>query len=313
MEDYDRKFNELRIDEELDPIQTQREQINAYYHKQLENNKNNYFIQAQEKSRISPVWNIETEVMGTVATERTVLHPDSMTNNKEVNKGYNPGHRRKQSANVPYKMSMPHTNIDKISAAERVNLNYKPINCHFENNNDIEDDDEEWNIGEEAEEAPEYYYNDQTSKQKQAKKWNIRISGYERNIRSNTTKSGSSSLGHYKQTDANLHQEFITEGEEDNFLTLEWDENLYEEEKLNNHLEEEKVLIHPTRIKQSFVDIQKKIKPRKDIPETQVDDTLPDFGFIKKSSQPENKLKENKIILNKKPVAGKPHKKLKIK
>ena len=70
---------------------------------------------------------------------------------------------------------------------------------------------------------------------------------------------------------------------DENFMTLECDENLYDDDHLNeNHMEEEKVAIHPTKVKQSFIDLQNyknaESKPKKE----SVNDTIPDFGFIGK-------------------------------
>lgn len=316
-DDYSGKFSEMRIDDELNPEEYQSEQIRDYYQKQLESQSNNYYVQAQEKSRISPTTPIETEVMGTIATERAVSNLDSFANFGQSQNNGHSGHKRKQSANIPYKMSMPHTNIEKMHAHEKISP-WIPTypRSHYQNSNDeVGEEDEEWNIGEEAEEAPDYYDN---FKQPKSHKGSIRISGYDRNFRSNTTKSGSSSLGQYKQTEAAYPYGFSTEDDEDNFLTLEWDENLYEEDRLNDDLEEEeKVLVHPTKVKQSFVGFGKKNEPRKEISADKeaVNDTIPDFGFVGKQNweNPENTIKENKIVLNKNPEPGKYPKKLKIK
>lgn len=47
-------------------------------------------------------------------------------------------------------------------------------------------------------------------------------------------------------------------------------------------MEEEKVLIHPTRIKQSFVDLSKNSNIEMKDQKEPVNDTLPDFGFVNK-------------------------------
>jgi hypothetical protein len=55
-----------------------------------------------------------SEVEGSVANEQTIKQ--SVVNNNPASSGKNnqPKHRRKQSANIPYKMSMPHTNISRL-------------------------------------------------------------------------------------------------------------------------------------------------------------------------------------------------------
>lgn len=79
-------------------------------------------------------------------------------------------------------------------------------------------------------------------------------------------------------------------------------------------MEEEKVLIHPTRVKQSFVDLSKNSNiEMKDQKET-VNDTLPDFGFVNKVEDAKpKKLKDSKVSIKKNPSEVKPPKKLKIK
>lgn len=100
------------------------------------------------------------------------------------------------------------------------------------------------------------------------------------------------------------HHGISTQDDDDNFLSLECDENLYEEDQLNYDLEEEeKVVIHPTKGNQGFVKFKssKQYQNHKPVLNNPVDDTIPDFGYM--SNHRENnmtgKLKDNKVILNK--------------
>jgi hypothetical protein len=79
-------------------------------------------------------------------------------------------------------------------------------------------------------------------------------------------------------------------------------------------MEEEKVLIHPTRIKQSFVDLSKNSNIEMKDQKEPVNDTLPDFGFVNKVEDVKpRKIKDNKVVFKKNPSEVKPPKKLKIK
>lgn len=111
------------------------------------------------------------------------------------------------------------------------------------------------------------------------KKW---MAGYDRHFRSSTTKSGSSSLGKYKQSEGPTRHGFSTEDDEDNFLTLECDENLYDERPKQNKKEEEKVVINSKITKHFPIDKNSKRHQSKEkrIIVDKVNDTIPDFGFV---------------------------------
>lgn len=273
---------------------------------------NNYYKQSKLKSRIEKDWRNETEVEGSVATERVVTQIDSQPPNKQGANIAHISHRRKQSANIPYKMTIPHTNIGRL-------WNIDKIDCNSETNHEIEyDEDEECNIGGEAEESVDHNWG-----KAQLQYYPHRVMGSsDRHFRSSTTRSGPNSLDQYKQSDGPFHNGFSSEDDDDNFLTLECDENLFDEEPLNRHIEEEeKVLIHPTKVKQSFVDLQNKnTKPQEKRvwKETVNDDTIPDFGFIGKEGPKaveklNQKSKENKVMNEKQDKKSSQPKKLKIK
>ena len=148
------------------------------------------------------------------------------------------------------------------------------------------------------------------------------MAGYDRHFRSSTTKSGSSSIGQYKQSEGPTRHCFSTEDDEDNFLTLECDENLYDE-RMNHEMEveEEKVVIN-SKITKHFP-TEKSIKRHqsreKRIISDKVDDTVPDFGFvntkealIQEVENPKPEASKKKIILNRN-SNNKNYKKLKIK
>lgn len=201
---------------------------------------------------------------------------------------------------------MPHTNIEKLGSGDRIEMDYE---YQFSQPNvlqDAMDEDEECNIGDEAEEAPDYYYN---FKHPTSNGANIRIGGYERNNRSSTTKSGSSSLGKYKPNEHIVQHVVSTQDEDDNFLNLEWDENLYEEDQLNDDFEEDKEWTQPPSTKNNFplnslgskfiptATVKLTAEPKDQVQKETVDDTLPDFGYVSNHSE-ENRLKDNKVILN---------------
>lgn len=241
---------------------------------------NNYSQQAKVKSRIKPSWRKDTEVEGSVATERGVTQKKK---NSQLNKRGNTAqysHKRKPSANIPYKMSTIHTNIGNLWINDKNEFSSEQINCQYNNNIEEDYDDEEWNVGGEAEETPYYPYE---KKQIQAYPKKA-VGGYDRHFRSSTTKSGSSSIGRYKHIEVVTHNAFSTEDDDENFMTLECDENLYDDDHLNeNPMEEEKVAIHPTKIKQSFIDLQNYKKTESKSKKESVNDTIPDFGFIGKN------------------------------
>lgn len=270
--------------------------------KEIKNN--NYYKQSIEKSRIDSNWRNDTEIEGSVANERLTTHVDPRPQQKTSGKGAVCTHRRKPSANIPYKMSKPHTNISRLSSREMAAGSSQQNNCQTNNNEIVEEDDEECNIGGDAEESSEQY----TQFKVQAYP-NKAMGCYDRNFRSNTTKSGSSSIGRYKQSEGPAHYGFSTEDDDDNFLTLECDENLYEDDKYHEDSEEEeKVLVHPTRIKQSFVDVHNKNRKNTENKNKEtVNDTIADFGFIS-----DDKPIDKKIMV-KRDSSGNESKKLKIK
>jgi hypothetical protein len=301
---YDQKFSEMRIDETVTPQEYNEDQIKEYYEKQSETHRNKYYIQSKEKSRIIPAYLNDTEMMGSIATERAMTQADVNKKPSIPTKKGPPGHKRKQSANIPYKMSIPRANIGNLTKIEKSELIYEPNNCHFVNNNDFDngDNEEECNVGEEAEEWTE------TTNQKDPKQSypNKALCGYDRHFRSSTTKSNTSSVGPYKQTESVVNHVFSTEDDDDNFLTLEWDENLYEDVRLNDNfeMEEEKIMVNPTRVKQSFEDFNKNCNVEMKEQKETVNDTIPDFGFVSKQENTKPKVKENKVVIKKNPSEG---------
>jgi hypothetical protein len=201
--------------------------------------------------------------------------------------------------------------------------NPEPINDH----QDMDaDDDEECNLGDDAEEIVEQCNNKKPGTMS-PKKCMI---GYDRHFRSSTTKSGASSNGQFKQSSGPATRHGMsTEDDDDNFLTLECDENLYDE-RLNAHMyeEEEKVVINSKITKHMPTDknIKRHQSKEKRIIAEKVDDTLPNFGFVeevvlaKPVSKPKIKVQKeaakNKVVqyLKKtKTSSSKNPKKLKIK
>ena len=311
---------------------------------------NTYYKQAISKSRFRGNWMKETELEGSVATERTIKQ--SVVNNQPGTSGKTdvPKHRRKQSANIPYKMSMPHTNIGRLwnndNDVFRGNKGYnedpstdlwnKLSNMYIDNpyrnpepafdNQDMdEDDDEECNIGGEAEEIVSNSINKKPGTMS-PKKWMV---GYDRHFRSNTTKSGASSNGQFKYSEGRTRPDMSPPDEEDNFLTLECDENLYDG-RVNPHYEkdDEKYVINSKITKHMPTDkfSRRHQSKEKRIPSEKVDDTLPNFGFVEDITKPKqisktksrSKMQKEpakaKIVLNKsKGSSYKNPKKLKIK
>lgn len=193
----------------------------------------------------------------------------------------------------------------------------------FADNNDIdvdddEEDDEECNIGGEAEENTEHYFNN-NKHQAYPQKSN---DSQERHFSSTITNTGPSSVGHYRQSERAVQFMFSTEDDDENFLTLECDENLYDDDQpeARYEKEQEKVAIRPTKMKQSFIDVTNKTSHSKEKPvlKDAVNDTIPDFGFIgneKKLSveiqQP--KKKDAKMSEEKVPQKATTNRKVKIK
>lgn len=149
--------------------------------------------------------------------------------------------------------------------------------------------------------------------------------GNDRHFRSSTTKSGSSSHGQYRRSEGHNKHGASTEDDEDNFLNLEWEENLYDE-RLNAdmYVEEEKVVVN-SKIKTSIPAdkcFKRHQSREKRIVTEKVDDTIPDFGFVENKEneleipakvKPQKEPIKSKIILNKPKDKNKNHKKLKIK
>jgi hypothetical protein len=184
---------------------------------------------------------------------------------------------------------------------------------------DMDEDDEECNIGWDAEEIVDECINKKPVTMSPKKC----MAGYDRHFRSSTTKSGSSSLGQYKQSEGPTRHGFSTEDDEDNFLTLECDENLYDERPNKRKNEEEKVVINSKITKHFPVDknIKRHQSKERRIISNPVNDTIPDFGFInsketivkevenpKKQKEPSKK----KIVINRN-IKNKNQKKLKVK
>lgn len=241
--------------------------------------KDNYHNQAKTKSRITPSYYRDTEAEASVANERILTQVEVSPQLKTSGNVVHWSHRRKQSANIPYKMSNIHTNIGRLWINDRNECSSEPINCQFNNNIDEDDDDEECNVGWEAEESAEYPFSNKKI-QTYPKKG---MGGYDNNFRSSTTKSGSSSHGRYKPSEGHAQIAFSTEDEDENFMTLECDENLYEDERIHEE-EEEKVVVHPSRIKQSFIGLQSQTKAKSQKSKETVNDTIADFGFIKEET-----------------------------
>lgn len=136
--------------------------------------------------------------------------------------------------------------------------------------------------------------------------------GYDRHFRSSTTKSGSSGRGRYKQTEAPTRHGVSSEDDDNNFLTLEWDENLYDDDRLNRDIDEDENVVINSKITK-HLPIEKNIKrhqsKEKRIVSDKIDDTIPDFGFINnqetvikdvEKSKLQKEPFEKKIILNRK-------------
>jgi hypothetical protein len=132
----------MRIDDNFSPRNFDNDQIVAQHSNNPRVQKNNYVKQMEAKSRAPQAWNQDTEVMASIATERVVTQYEEARNSKPKNSGPSK-HRRKQSANVPYKVIMHHTNIGKLSDSERLAGASEPTNCHFSNNNDHSPEEDE--------------------------------------------------------------------------------------------------------------------------------------------------------------------------
>ena len=192
---------------------------------------NNYTRQAKVKSRTKTKWHNESEVEGSVATENIITQHETKKEGKTSGTSAHYAHKRKQSANVPYKMTVPHTNIEKLSNNDK-NITESKQKYYPDYNNDMNEDEEEWNIGGDAEESNVHHFSQNTHISKS------KISSNNNHFRSSTTKSGSSSLGQYKQSGGYIPHEYSPE-DDYNFLTLECDEHLYEDDRVMRHIEEE--------------------------------------------------------------------------
>ena len=69
-------------------------------------------------------------------------------------------------------------------------------------------------------------------------------------------------------------------------------------------MEEEKILVNPTRVKQTFEDFNKNSNVEMKEQKETVNDTIPDFGFVSKQENIKPKVKENKVVLKKSPSEG---------
>ena len=218
---------------------------------------NNYYRQSRIKSRIPKTLQNETEMEGSIAIENVVTQHDTQEQQKTSGTGIQYTHKRKQSANIPYKMSIPRTNIEKIGNSHNYVNHLDVINLQPSNQSEIdEEDDEECNVGGDAEETIVHQTTDRHQIVSSSAKYSVGLNKIRTNKenyqRSSTTKSGSSSVGHVQYC-------FSPEEDEDNFLTLECDENLYEDERTIYELEdqeEEKFSKPLIKLKQSKVDAQ---------------------------------------------------------
>lgn len=141
-EDYREKFSEMRIDDNIMPEDPLPEKYSHEFHGKNDNGRQ-YYMHPHESARIGQQSRMETEIMGTIATERAESRREQVEEVYQVPPNIHSKHRRKQSANIPYKMSMPHTNIEKLSVGEKADLNYQEINCQFLNTDDMNEEDEE--------------------------------------------------------------------------------------------------------------------------------------------------------------------------
>lgn len=157
-------------------------------------------------------------------------------------------------------MAIAHTNISKMTNSSKYGNKSEQSNLQFLSNANMQEDDEEWNVGGYAEETIMH----NTSKMVQQLSSNSRYAqwiepwinriglGKDNYQRSSTTKSGSSSIGHANHGTS-------TKNEIDSFFTLECDENLYEDEKTLEDFdgrEENKTYCVPVKNKLSKVDAQ---------------------------------------------------------
>lgn len=219
---------------------------------------NNYYRQSKVKSRIPQTTQYETEMEGSIATENIVTQYDIQDQQKTSGTGIHYAHKRKQSANIPYKMAIAHTNISKMANCNNYGYVLEQPSLQSLNNNDMQDDDEEWNVGGDAEEtiihnAFQIHQQASSSRYTHWLEPSLNRIGLSKESyqRSSTTKSGCSSAGHA------LHG-FSTEDDDDNFWTLEWDENLYEDERTLQDFEDQDDRSYsvPIKNKQSKVDAQ---------------------------------------------------------
>lgn len=132
-------------------------------------------------------------------------------------------------------------------------------------------------------------------------------------------------MDHTLNSKGSIKQVISSEDDDDNFLTLECDENLYDERLKPKKAEEEKVVMISKITKHMPTEPIKRHQSReKRIPSEKIDDTLPNFGFMEISDSlnekpmPTNKDQKeptkNKVSVGKtKETKSKPQKKLKIK
>ena len=103
---------------------------------------NNYSKQSKIKSRVKPSWQNESEVEGSIATENMITQQDTKIHGKTSGTSTHYAHKRKQSANVPYKMTVPHTNIGRLSNNDKNAVLCEPSNPH-PHNTDMDEDEED--------------------------------------------------------------------------------------------------------------------------------------------------------------------------
>jgi hypothetical protein len=153
-------------------------------------------------------------------------------------------------------------------------------------------DDEECNIGCDAEETIENNINKKPVTMSPKKC----MVGYNRHFRSSTTKSAASSNDQQKQSEKANRHGMSTEDDDDHFLALECDENLFDD-RMNMGMDEEE--------KRVALASQKFVGNGTPSPfsNEKIDDTMPDFGFMK--PQDNEKSKKTSKRVKKEPAKGK--------
>ena len=88
--------------------------IEEIKHNSSKDKDNTYYKDSKTKSRVPVAWPTESDIEGSVATERATIQTDKNLPQHSSGNYFQPVHKRKQSANIPYKMTMPHTNISRL-------------------------------------------------------------------------------------------------------------------------------------------------------------------------------------------------------